>query len=103
MRCGSDGCHENERKKCGGQRETTRGLLSKAKDEESHLHPSVPGGIFRMPSQRAIFSFNHSLTWAEGLHQLLPVGLCNFLFAACSCRKAMVLFITTRNERMRDK
>jgi len=47
--------------------------------------PSSPiraRGIFRMPSQRAIFSFNHCLAWAEGLHQLHPVGLYVFLFTA---------------------
>ena len=47
-----------------------------------------------MPSQRAIFSFNHCLAWAEGLHQLHPVGLYDFLFTVRFCRKAMMLFIT---------
>jgi hypothetical protein len=51
-----------------------------------------------MPSQRAIFSFNHSLAWAEGLHQLLPVGLYVFLFTARSCRKAMMFVYRDQNE-----
>ena len=63
--------------------------------------PSSPiraRGIFRMPSQRAIFSFNHSLAWAEGLHQLLPVGLYVFLFTARSCRKGHGVVYRDQNE-----
>ena len=51
-----------------------------------------------MPSQRAIFSFNHSLAWAEGLHQLLPVGLYVFLFTARFCRKARDVIYRDWNE-----
>ena len=63
MRWGSDGCHGSERKKCGELRETMPGLLSKAKDEEFHLHPSVPGVYLECQANALFF---HSITAGLG-------------------------------------
>jgi hypothetical protein len=57
------------------------GLLSKAKVEEIYLYPSVPG-IFRMPSQRAIFSFNHGVG---------PKGYSGLLLLVCQSVRRTLL------------
>lgn len=62
-------------KKCGEQRETMPGLLSKAKDEEFHLHPSVPGVYLECQANALFF---HSITpW------LGPRGYINCFLSAC--------------------
>jgi len=82
-----------------GERNVWRRARDKARSFEQSQGRGIPSspirarGIFRMPSQSAIFSFNHALSG--------PRGYINWLLSVCmtarSCQKAMMLSTTTRD------